>query len=58
MFDLVMARLVNDRCSQGDVVQFTNLLLVSLAEYHMTASVRPYSSVSPILPKEIDQRLP
>ena len=24
MFKMVMARLVNDRCSQGDVVQFTN----------------------------------
>ena len=24
----------------------------------MTASVRPYSSVGPILPKEIDKRLP
>ena len=55
---MVMARLVNDRCSHGDVVQFTSLLLVSLAEYHMTASMRPYSSVSPILPEEIDKRLP
>ena len=59
MFEVVMARLVNDRCSQGDVVQFTNLLLASLTEYHLTASVRPYSSVGPILPKEIDSnRLP
>ena len=58
MFEIIMARLVNDRCSQGDVVQFTNLLLASLAEYHMTASVRPPSSVGPILPKEIDKRLP
>ena len=58
MFKMVMARLVNDRCSQGDMVQFTNLLLASLAEYHLTASVRPYSSVSPILPKEIKERLP
>ena len=58
MFEMIMACLVNDRCSQGDVVQFTNLLLASLAEYHMTTSVRPHSSMSPILPKEINKRLP
>ena len=58
MFEMIMARLVNDQCTQGDMVQFTNLLLASLTEYHLTASVRPYSSVNPILPKEIDKRLP
>ena len=58
MFEMVMARLVKDQCTQGDVVQFTNLLLASLTEYHLTASVRPYSSVGPILPREIDRRLP
>ena len=57
IFKMIMARLINDDCTQGDV-QFSNLLLVSITEYHLTASVRPYSSIGPILPKEIDQRLP
>ena len=32
MFEIIMARLINDQCSQGDMVQFTNLLLASVAE--------------------------
>ena len=56
MFEMIMASLVNDRCTQGDMVQFTNLLLASLTEYYLTASVRPYSSVIPILPKVIEKK--
>ena len=58
IYKMIMAHLVNDDCTQGDVVQFSNLLLTSITEYHLTASVWPYSSVGLILPKEIDWRLP
>ena len=53
-----MAHLINDKCSQEDIVLFSNLWLAVITEYHLTASVQQYSSAGPILPKEIDQRLP
>ena len=44
IYKMIMACLINNECTQGDVVQFSNLLLASMTEYHLTASVRQYSA--------------